>query len=333
MRVAVFGATGVQGAAQISALASASHHSIAVTRRSVDPTTTLKSSDADGSGADAAARAALAAAAETRTADFTSVETLPATLAGADAVFLNLPSFQPREPLVAAAKAIGEEAAAQAATVKLVVFNTSFPVPEKDAGIEAQETRREMRRVLREATKGSGVAVVSLQPVVYLDNLLEGWALPRLRDEGRIVYCHKPDLEVSWICHDDLAALMVAALERDPKELDGRDIPVGGPETVRLSQLAEKLGRAWGREVGHENQSVDDFAGEMAAALKGALESQAGKEVETVVEETRKAYTWYNEAEEKPFKVDMGPVLKEFPAKLTPIEEWGKRKGCPIKTK
>ncbi|KAF9879318.1 NmrA-like family protein [Colletotrichum karsti] len=309
MRVVVFGATGVQGAAQLSALTAAKHTPIAVSRR---PTSAPEFP-----------------AAETRIADLNDLPSVRAAVSGADAVFLNMPSFQPPGPLIAAAKAIGEEAAKQP-SIKFIVFNTSMPVPEKSAGIEAQESRREMRRVLREGTKGSGVAVVSIQPVVYLDNLLAGWTLPRLRDEGRIVYCHKPDLEVSWICHDDLAALMVAVLGKEAGEMDGRDIPVGGPETVRLSQLAEKLGRAWGREVGYENQSVPEFATEFGDRIGDAV---SGLEKEAVVDEMRRAYAWYNDAEEKPFRVDMGPVLKELPAELTAIEEWGRRKGCPIQAK
>ncbi|OHE90579.1 hypothetical protein CORC01_14126 [Colletotrichum orchidophilum] len=310
MRVVVFGATGGQGIAQISALKEANHHPIAVSRRP---------------------RAASSPPIETRIAELTDRAAVRAALSGAEAVFLNLPSFQPADFLYAAAKAIGAEAAAQSSTLKIIVFNTSFPVPEKDVGIEAQEHRRETRRLLREAVKGSGVALVSIQPVVFLDNLLEGWALPRLRDEGRIVYCHKPDLEVSWISLDNLALLMVAVLTRDPAEFDGRDIAVGGPETVRLSQLAEKLGHAWGREVGYENQTVDQFSQEMAAALKSQM--QSGKELEVVVDETRRAYTWYNDAEENPFKVDMAPVLKELQVTLKGIEDWGRLKGCPIQTK
>ncbi|TDZ20515.1 NAD(P)H azoreductase [Colletotrichum orbiculare MAFF 240422] len=305
MRVAVFGATGEQGVAQISALTAANHTPIAVSRR---PTLTGE------------------ATVETRLADFNDLDAVRAAINGVDAVFLNLPSFQPPEPLIAAARVIGREATKQP-SLKLIVLNTSMPVPEKSANIETQEDRREIRRVLREETELSGVSVVSIQPVVYLDNLLSGWMLHRLRDEGRIVYCHKPDLEVSWISHDDLVALMVAALTRDPKDLDGRDIPVGGPETVRLSQLAEQLSTAWGREVGYESQSVKDFATEFSERIGDAM---AGLEKEGVVDEMRRAYAWYNNAEEKPFRVDMGPVLEVLPAKLTSIEAWGRRKGSPF---
>lgn len=70
-----------------------------------------------------------------------------------------------------------------------------MPVPVEVQDIKAQDDRREMRKLLRD----SGVPTISIEPVVYLDNLLEGWALPPIRDRKTVVYCHKPDLKVSHI--------------------------------------------------------------------------------------------------------------------------------------
>ena len=40
-----------------------------------------------------------------------------------------------------------------------------------------------------------------------------------------------------------------------------------------------------------------------------------------------KAYSYYNDVPE--FEVDMEPVLKELPAKLTTIEDWASRHPVP----
>ena len=48
--------------------------------------------------------------------------------------------------------------------VNILIFNTSMPVAEVPSGIEAQEHRREMRKLLR----GTGVPVTSIEPVVFL---------------------------------------------------------------------------------------------------------------------------------------------------------------------
>lgn len=232
MRVVVFGASGVQGAHQVPVLAKAGHKVVAVSRAP-------KPLEVDGKKI------------ETFAADFTDKAKISKAISGADIIFLNLPStsFNQSGPIVQGAKDIGE--AAKEVGVKLIVFNTSMPVPEQPQDIKAQADRREMKRLLREI----GIPVISIEPVVYIDNLLEGWALPPIRDRNTVVYCHKPDLKASWICHHDVAQLMVAAMQRP--ELAGRDFSVGGPETVCLEQLAEKLE--------YECQTVPDFCDKIGA--------------------------------------------------------------------
>ena len=300
-RVVVFGASGVQGAAQVAALSRAGHHPVAVSRNP-------KPLEIDGRPI------------ETFAADFSDEAALERLLGGPqgpEVIFLNLPStsFQAAEPIIAAATVIGRVASSKSSTVRLVVFNTSMPVPEEKRGIKAQDDRVDMRRILRDA----GLPVIAIQPVVFLDNLLEGWAYPPIAEKQTIVYCHKPDLKVSWICHHDVAQLMVAAMDRP--DLAGRNIAVGGPETVRLEQLAEKLSRGWDRPMAYENQTVDDFCDRISVAMR----QRAGLDADRIISQMHKAYTFYNEAPEEPFKIDMAPVLQELPVTLTPIEEWGTR--------
>jgi uncharacterized protein YbjT (DUF2867 family) len=299
MRIVVFGASGVQGAHQVPVLSRAGHDVVAVSRNP-------KPLEVDGKNI------------ETCAADFGDKEAIFKVLQGADRIFLNLPStsFNQSDPIIAGTKAIGE--AAKKANVPLVIFNTSMPVPELPQDIKAQDDRREMRRLLRE----TGVPIISIEPVVYIDNLLEGWALPPIRDHGTVVYCHKPDLKVSWICHHDVAQLMMAAMHRP--DLAGRNFAVGGPETVQLHQLAEKLSRAWGQQLDYECQTVPDFCEKISKTMQGR-----GLDTEKIVSQMFKAYTYYNEAEDEPFNVDMQPVLKELPVELTSIEQWAKRRTVP----
>lgn len=299
MRVVVFGASGIQGAHQVPVLAKAGHDVVAVSRNP-------KSLTIDGKKI------------ETFAADFTDKSRIASAISGADAIFLNLPStsFAQAAPILQAAKDISE--AAREAGVKLIVFNTSMPVPKEPQDIKAQDDRREMKRLLRE----TGMPVICIEPVVYLDNLLEGWALPPIRDRHTLVYCHKPSLIVSWICHHDVAQLMLAALSRP--HLAGRDFPVGGPETVRLDHLAEKLSRAWGHKLDYECQTVADFCDKIGKTMEGR-----GLDTETIVRQMFKAYTYYNEAADEPFRIDMGPVLRELPVELTPIEIWAERRRPP----
>jgi uncharacterized protein YbjT (DUF2867 family) len=298
MRVIVFGASGVQGAHQVPVLVRAGHDVVAVSRNP-------KPLSIDGKPV------------STFAADFSDTDAITRVLTGADAIFLNLPStsFNPSPPILQAAKDIGT--IAKSCNVQLIVFNTSMPVPDEPQDIKAQDDRREMRHLLRD----SGVPVISIQPVVYLDNLLEGWALPPIRDRHTVVYCHKPSLRVSWICHHDVAQLMTACLSRPDLAAAGRNIPVGGPETVVLAELTRKLSRAWGKELTCENQTVANFCDRIGETMRGR-----GLETERIVSQMFKAYTYYNEAEDEPFNVDMQEVLRELPVQLTRIEEWAGRR-------
>lgn len=296
-RVTVFGASGVQGAAQVNALVDAGHHPVAVSRNP-------KPLNINGKDV------------ETYAADFTNHAALEGAVKDAEIIFLNLPStsFQPAEPTIAAARAVGE-AAKKSSSVKLIVFNTSMPVPDESKNIEAQDHRRTMRDLLRDM----GLPVISVQPVCFLDNLLEGWAWPPIRDRSTLVYCHKPTLDVSWISLDNLAQIMIACISRP--DLAGRNFAVGGPETVRLPQLAEKLSKGWDKEIKHEFQTVEDFCDKIGAAMR----ERSNIDADVLVEQMYRAYRWYNDAPEEPFKIDMGPVLKELPAELAGIEDWGRK--------
>jgi uncharacterized protein YbjT (DUF2867 family) len=295
-KVVVFGASGVQGAAQVAALVRAGYEPVAVSR-------TPQPIEIDGHSV------------ETFPADFSDESALRKILNGPEIVFLNLPStsFQAAEPVLAGARTIAR-AAKSSSTLRLVIFNTSMPVPEQKDGIKARDDRVEIRAILRD----SNLPVICIQPVVFLDNLLEGWAYPPIAERQTIVYCHKPDLEVSWICHHDVAQLMIAAISRP--DLAGQNIPVGGPETVRLEELAERLSEGWERPMAFENQTVDDFCRKISIAMR----ERAGIDADRIVKQMHKAYTYYNEAPEKPFKVDMRHVLKELPVSLTPLAEWAR---------
>lgn len=301
MRVTVFGATGDQGSAQVRALVRAGHQPVAVSR-------SPKAWQVDG------------VAVETFAGDYGDIDRLVRAVDGAQAVLLNLPStsFQIAAPLVAAADAIAA-AAARSASTHVLVFNTSLPVPAHKRGFAAQDARHEMRRRIM----ASGVPAISIEPVVFLDNLLKGWAWPAIAQEQTLRYAHRATLDVSWICHDDLAALMLAAMERP--QLAGRCFAVGGPETVRLPQLAQMLSQAWGRSLRHESQSVDDFCQRMRQVFEG----KATLDTDRMIGELHRIYTWYNTSPEQPFRVDMAPVLKHLPVPLTPIATWARNQTLP----
>jgi uncharacterized protein YbjT (DUF2867 family) len=300
MKIAIFSATGDQGLAQVRAAQAAGHRPVAISRRPD--------------------RADLPAGTARIAADYADHESLAAAMDGAEAVLLNLPStsFQAAGPLIAAAEAIAQ-AAARMPGLRTLVFNTSMPVPDHAMDIAAQDARLEMRRRIL----ASGAPAIAIQPVVYLDNLLKAWAWPAIEHDHLICYPHREDLEVCWICHDDLARLMVAAAERP--HLAGRVFPVGGPEAIRGPDLARRLGQAWGLPLRFESMPLDTCGEVMAEVFRDS----ASLDPETLAREMTRKYAWYNDPEDRPFFVDMAPVLRELPVRLTTLEDWAARQVLP----
>ena len=300
MRVAVFSATGDQGIAQVRRLIELGHQAVAISRRPE--------------------KADLPDGVERVAADYGRHESLRAAMEGADAVLLNLPStsFQEAAPLIEAAEVIAK-AAAESDTVKILVFNTSMPVPGHEMGIAAQDARLEMRRRIF----ATGVPAIVIQPVVYLDNLLKAWAWPQIARENMIYYPHRETLDVCWICHDDLAKLMVAAAQRP--QLAGRIFPVGGPEAIRGPDLARRLGQVWGKPLTFKSMPLETCGEIMADVFRAS----ATLEREVLAREMALKYKWYNDETDRPFFVDMGPVLDALPVSLTSLEDWAARQTLP----
>lgn len=301
MKIAIFSATGDQGLAQVRAALAAGHEPVAISRRPE--------------------AADLPAGVQRIAADYADHASLAAAMRGAEAVLLNLPStsFQAAEPLIAAAEAIATAAAAQPG-LRTLVFNTSMPLPDHMMGIKAQDARLEMRRRIL----GSGAPAIVVQPVVYLDNLLKAWAWPAIERDHLINYPHRETLDVCWICHDDLAQLMLAAAERPA--LAGRVFAVGGPEAIRGPDLARRLGRAWNLPLRFESMPLDTCGEVMAQVFRNT----ATLDAETLAREMALKYAWYNDLVDKPFFVDMAPVLRELPVTLTRLEDWAARQVLPF---
>lgn len=293
----VLGATGDQGRPQVAALAAAGFTVRAAVR---DP---LR------------AGGAFSPPIESVVVDFAVPASLARACAGVDVVLANFPSssFNDGSWLVGAAEDLG--LAARQAGVRRIVFNTSLPQRDRLLGHPGHDVRFRMR----EAFIASGVPTVTLCPVVYADNLLRGWAFPHIADRDTFVYPHAPDLEVSWLCQDDLAALMVAAAQAPG--LEGRVLQIGGPEILRGADVAERLSAASGRAIRFVSQPVEEFA----EAMRPLVRHGTTEERDARIRDLARIYQWYNTSPERPFRVDMAPVLADLQVRLTPMAAWAAR--------
>lgn len=313
----VLGASGDQGFPQIAKLVAAGVSVRAVARdaaalqQRIDAV--LQRHVAESVGA--AGTAGSSARATAHRADYAEPDSLARALEGVDVVLANYPSSSIHDPgaLIAAAELVGDLAAR--AGVRSIVFNTSLPLPARPLGMRAQD----VRFAQREAMGAHGVPVITLAPVVYMDNLLRGWAYPEIVERDRFEYPHGQTLDVSWLCQDDLAALMTAAALRP--RLGGRTFAIGGPEVLRGPDVARFLSEASGRTIEFVSQPIEAFC----ARMRRVFERSSTLDADSMVRELERVYRWYNEAPEKPFRVDMAPVLRELPVQLTTFREWAGR--------
>jgi uncharacterized protein YbjT (DUF2867 family) len=296
MRALIIGATGDQGLAQFEAARAAGHEVVAAAR------------DVDR------ARRRLGNHAELRALDLDAPRTVAAALRGIEVLFANFASssFNDGDRLLRQAETVAR--GARAAGVPLVLLNTSMPLRDRPIGHPAHDTRLAMV----EAFEAAAVPLIVFNPVVFMGNLLRGWARPAIVERGVFEYPHAADLEVSWVCQEDLASLMVAAATRTA--LAGRRYPVGGPEMLRGAEVAQRLTEALGRPIRFVSQRVEDFCAAIAAQVTTGDATERARKLADL----GRIYHWYNESPEKPFRVDMSATLDDLPVRLTPLLEWAR---------
>jgi uncharacterized protein YbjT (DUF2867 family) len=240
--------------------------------------------------------------------DLGKPESLAAAHEGVEAVFLMLPFSGGGNPVEYAHNAINT---AKNADVKFVVFNVSGQTPDQPTGMPMMDYRIAVEGALHQ----SGIANVIIRPTAYMENLLGPWTLPGIKAKDEVAYPVSSNRPLSWIASEDVAKLVVAALERP--ELAGSIFKVGGPESLTGEGIAESFSNALGRKISYHPISPREF-GNIMAQMMGP---EAG-------EATTKAYEMSEAAPLDAMNIDMTEVLKKLPVELTTLEQWVRaRKG------
>jgi uncharacterized protein YbjT (DUF2867 family) len=290
-KVAVLGASGRQGLAQIRQLRQQGYEVRGVTRRK--PV-------ADGRDYEGV---------EWVPADLNDPASLDRVFAGLDAVFFTPPAFAGSAHRLDHARHVGE--AARRADVNRVVYNTSVYIPDTLGSEPPYDYVLE--GVL--ALEGTGVPVVTFGPVIFMDNLLTDWSKPDLL-KGSFRYPHKPGFRASWMALDDVGQFMVEALRRD--DLIGERIVIGGPDVLTPEIICDTLSGVLGRRIIHDPIMPREF-GEIMWGIFGDV---AGVPREAFVSQLDGFYSYSNEGPAEPFAVDMRPVLDRIPVRLTHLADW-----------
>lgn len=183
---------------------------------------------------------------------------LGAVLIGADVLVATLPIDYRRG--VREAWLASLLAAADEARVGRIVLNlASRPLPGLSRPVSAS-----LRQMEAMALAGPVPAVI-VRPTIYMDNLLQPWAIGAARESGVLAYPAPAALPLNWISHRTLGEAAVAAATR--ADITGRGFDIGGPAALTGAEVAAMLGRWLGRDVAYQELPVEAFAAGLNAAM------------------------------------------------------------------
>jgi uncharacterized protein YbjT (DUF2867 family) len=294
--VAVIGASGRQGGAQVQQLVKAGFRVKALSR-SPDPFY--------GKG--------IPEGVEVVPADLYDEASLVSAFEGAEGVFHTHP-LRARADRAVLVASVGR--AAKQAGVNRVVWNTSSWIPDRpgDPYTYAGNTAG-INALFR-----TGVGATIFGSVLFMDNMLTNWARDSIVKEGKFVYAHRPDLLANWISLDDVARIMIHALDRP--DMEGAWMNIGGPERLKPTEVAARISPALGRTITYEACTPEEFGRKLAYAAGDAM----GKEErDTIAEQIGAFYQYNNSAPTRPFEVDYEALRERIPFELESVGEWAKR--------
>ena len=294
-RILVLGATGDQGHPLLTRLIAAGMSPVAALR---NPQALAGTEFAD---------------VETVAADIYDEVSMIAAAAGMDGIAAHLPFVFDREK----AQQMGANVAAagRANGVQRIVFHTSCHIADENIGSPAMDGRRDIIA----AIAGSGCEWAIIESRVFMDNMIRSWNKPGIVNKGIFAYPAKPDLKISWICLDDVAAFMVEALAN--AELPSGRYRVGGPEALVGDEVAAVLSKAAGRPIRFQSLTPDDFASAMSLLVTGSAEVKPL----SIYDGMAQFYRWYNAQGQSPLVVTSEDMAQHFAHRPASLAIWAAR--------
>lgn len=281
--VAVFGATGAQGAPVVREALKRGYDVRAVAR-------------------DADKISKLHPTAMPVAASFEDAESLTKALSGVDAAFVHLPA--PQSPEDPARWMQNLFSAAHKSALPLLVFSTTGTAGDR----YPSATLIDANNATMNAVLGSGIPSIVLHPTIYLENLKVDLLVPSLKSEGILDYPPLPaDQVVSWTSHEDQARIAAAALSRP--DLAGRSFEIASHGAVDGGALAELLQPWIQREATFAPATPNDFGDRVGAVFQSPAIAALINELYTALSSMESgAMTVDTQALEDVFKVELGSV-------------------------
>lgn len=189
--------------------------------------------------------------------DLTAPESLDASVAGADAVFLVWTA-----PLDAAAPAI----ARIAPRVGRIVLLTS-PHRTPHPFFQQPNPLRAVYEGIEQTIEASGTPRTFLRPGVFALNCLAWWG-PQIQ-RGDVVRWFYPDAATAPVHERDIAAVAVRTLCEDGH--NGGEYVLTGPESLTQREQVEILGNAIGRPLRYDGQTHEEARAELLAVAPAVV--------------------------------------------------------------
>lgn len=225
--VLVAGATGNQGGAVVEALLARGHKVRALTR---NPTSS-------------AAKRLSEQGVEIAVGDFTDRNSLICAMRGADAVYaMSTPYEQGTGKEIAQGITVTDSA--KAAGVAHLIFS-SVASADRATGIGHFDGKYEVEKHIQ----ASGVPYTIVAPVFFMENSLQPWALPNLR-QGKLAMALPAGRSLQQIAVANIGAFVAAVVERGDTVF-GRRFDIAGDELTG-DQAAAILSKVAGREIHYE---------------------------------------------------------------------------------
>ncbi len=250
---------------------------------------------------------------ETVEADLYDEQSMIAAAQGMDAIAMHLPFVFDLEKATELGRNIA--AAAKASSVRKIVFNTSCYVADEDNGNPAHDGRRAIEKAIID----SGVSYAIFETKVFMDNMIRSWNKPSIVNSSIFAYPAKPDLKISWICLDDVAAFMVEALQND--DLPSGRYAIGGPQALIGDEVAKILSEVAGKPVTFKSMSPDEFASAMSLLVTGS----ATVEPKSIYSGMASFYSFYNEQPVSPLIANTDEMARFFRTRPTSLAEWASK--------
>jgi uncharacterized protein YbjT (DUF2867 family) len=230
--VLVTGATGKQGGAAVEALLGRGHKVIALTR------------NPDSDRAKRLANRGVNVAA----GDFADFDSLVRAATGADAVYAMTTPFEVGiESEIKQGLALVN--AVKAASVGHLIL-ASVASADRNTGIPHFDSKYEVEKQL--ASLGVPHSIVA--PVYFMDNLLEQWNVPALR-EGKLTMAMPAERRLQQVAVSDIGAFAAALVERR-EAVFGKRYDIAGDELTG-TDAASVVSRATGRDIRFEGFPPD----------------------------------------------------------------------------